>query len=355
MRRDFAANVLHFGRTLRNVQRLVAIELGSPVRLSPGRRLWAWRRGFLSRSAVRYGVTDENRHLFVSDWARFVKTPWIDGQFTPALNNKVVFSRILASYGCTVPEYYCLIRDGEMFQIGDRYPMHSPSDVADACLAGGEFVVKPYTGGGGLRVVVLSAREGRLLVNWEERSRDEVVDLVGRLSDGVVSQFMHQHEYASRIFPHSANTIRVLTMWDYERGEPFVPFAGHRFGRPSSVPVDNCSQGGISCPVDVATGVLGVAVASRKLAVASSHETHPDTGEQITGVQIPHWDLTIRELLDICRQMAYIPYVGWDVMITQDGFVVTEGNSCPDLGHQIFGPLLEDERVRAFFERFDAL
>ncbi|MFH1502608.1 MAG: sugar-transfer associated ATP-grasp domain-containing protein [Candidatus Eisenbacteria bacterium] len=355
MRGGLPARTLRLGRTMRNVQRLVTAEVASPMRVSLGKRLWSWRRGFLSRSAVRYGLTDDNIHLFVSDWARYVKTPRIDGDFTSALNNKIVFSRILASYGCTVPEYYCLIRDGEMFQIGDRYQMRSPSDVVDACLAGGEFIVKPYTGGGGLRVTALSASDGELLVNWQRREKDEVSALIARLSDGVISQFVRQHEYASRIFPHSTNSIRVLTVWDYERGEPFIPFAGHRFGRPSSIPVDNCSRGGMSCPVDVATGVLGVASAGYSMDAMSRHETHPDTGERITGLKIPHWEEATARLVEICREMAYIPYVGWDVVITQDGFAVTEGNSCPDLGHQTFGPLLEDPRVRAFFERFRAL
>ena len=77
--------------------------------------------------------------------------------------------------------------------------------------------------------------------------------------------------------------------------------------------------------------------------------------EQITGVRIPHWDSMTKKLLDVCAEMSYIPYVGWDIIITPDGFAVIEGNNYPDLGHQVFSPLLEDPRVRAFYEKFDAL
>ena len=194
MRRDIAGRTLRFGRMLRNVQRLAADELKSPMRVPLGRKVWAWRRGFLSRSAVRFGLTDGNRHLYVSDWARYVKTPTINGRFGVALDNKIIFSRILASYGCAVPEYYCLIREGRMLQVGSRYRMRRPSDVVNACLSGGDFVLKPYTGGGGLSVAALSSRDGKLLVNWEERSRDEVTALISGITDGVVSQFVHQHD-----------------------------------------------------------------------------------------------------------------------------------------------------------------
>lgn len=355
MRKDLAARMLRLGRTLRNVQRLASAELSSPVSAPLRTRLWSWRRGFLTRSTKHYGATEDSRHLFVSDWARFVKTPRINGQFAFALDNKIVFSRILASYGCTIPEYYCLIRDGGMFQIGDTYRMRSPSDVVEACLAGAEFIVKPYTGGGGLRVMALTSDDGRLSVNWEERAREDVEAVVSRISDGVVSQFLHQHEYASRIFPRATNTIRMLTMWDYDAGEPFLAFAGHRFGTNLSVPVDNCSQGGLASPIDLETGELSAAESGNYEDEHLMHDEHPDTGERIRGVRVPRWDATVEGLLAICKRMAYIPYVGWDVLITPDGFAVTEGNSCPDLGHQTFTPLLKDPRVRAFYERFGAL
>lgn len=355
MREDLAGRALEFGRSLRNVQRLLRDEIKSPLKVPLPRRIWAWRRGFLSRSAVRYGLTDENLSLYVSDWSRYVRTPKINGRFACALNNKIIFSRILASYGCDVPEYYCLIRDSEMFQIGDRYRMRSPADVIAACRAGGHFVVKPYSGGSGVRVAMLRARDGELLLDGSRCPEAEVESFLAGLESGTITQFMEQHEYAARIFPHSTNTIRVLTMWDLEKNEPFIPFAGHRFGRPSSAPVDNCSRGGLAVPVNVETGELGVGHSGHYSKEFVEHETHPDTGEQITGVRIPHWEHMASRLLGICRQMSYIPYVGWDVIITPGGFAVIEGNNYPDLGHQAFRPLLADPRVRAFYEHYGAV
>lgn len=351
----FSERMLQAGRTARNVERLVRREIGTPFRIPLSTRLRAWRHGFTGYSAIRYGFPGNCHGDYVSDYARYVKTPKINGRFGETLNNKLVFSRLLKSYGCDVPEYYCLVTRGQFVQIGGRYTMWSPDDVIEACREGGEFVIKPYGGGSGVAVHMLAVRDGKLLLDWSETGDDEVRSLLQRLDEAVILEFVRQHEYASKIFPHSTNSVRVLTMWDYETNEPFIPFAGHRFGRPSSIPVDNCTQGGISCFVDVDTGTLERAHTGHSTPNLEPLSVHPDTGVPLTGTKLPHWELVKSKLLEVSREMAYIPYVGWDIVITEKGFTVIEGNNYPDLGHQYYGPLLTNPRVRAFFEAHDAL
>jgi len=346
----FADRMLSAGRTARNFQRLVLREARAPFRVPLKDRLWAWHRGFTGFSFVRYQLTEENYLDFVSDYARYIRTPKINGRFGEALNNKVVFSMLVKSYGINVPEYYCLVTEGRFVQIGSRFRMRSPDEVIESCFAGGEFVIKPYGGGSGVAVHVLTARDGKLLVNRRESDADRVRSLLRSLDEAVILEFVHQHEYSSRIFPDSVNSIRVLTMWDYEKLEPFIPFSGHRFGSRTSAPVDNASRGGLSCKIDVDTGVIVTAHGGHTTPQVFEATHHPDTGEQVVGVTLPHWEMVKSRLLDVCREMAYIPYVGWDVVITEKGFVVIEGNNYPDLSHQLYGALLPIPRVREFYE-----
>jgi len=353
---DHAERLLSAGRDARNIERLIRRELKLSTRIPLGRRLWAWSKGFVSQSTLHYDLDPTNVADYVSDYARFVKTARINGRFASALNNKIVFSRMLASYGCDVPESYCLVTGGRFVQIGDAHPMRSPADVVRSCLSGGEFVVKPYSGGTGHGVLVLKGDGDRIVLNEQTKTTEEVERLLAGLDEALICEFVRQHEYSSRIFPHATNSIRFLTMWDHERNEPFIPLAVHRFGVNASIPVDNGSQGGLICLIDMETGTMVRGLAGHTgVGPLVPHERHPDTDVSMEGTVVPNWEATTGGLLDLARRMSYIPYIGWDVVITEKGFTVIEGNSYPDVRQQVLFPLLTDPRGRAFYRAFNVI
>ena len=352
MRRDLVGRLIESGKTVRNIQRLLQEELHGSVSLPLGTRLFGWRHGFTSVSTKRYGLNRSNVHDYVSDYARHVRTPRINGPFAPLLNNKLAFSGFIAGLGATVPEYHCFIDGGTFFPIGERYEMRDAESLLGACVDGGRFIVKPMSGGAGFRVSLVSSLDGGPAINLEAVTSDEFLSFVSTLDNAVVCGVVVQHEYASTIFPDTTNSIRVITMWDYDAREPFIAYAGHRFGRPMTVPADNVSRGGLFARVFVEDGRLSRAYSKYGADKMLTHDTHPDTGAQIKDVLVPHWDRVVYGLLDLARRMPYIPYVGWDVIVTADGFTVTEGNNYPHLGHQCLHRLLDDPRVRAFYRRF---
>ena len=352
MRRDVAGRAMSFGKTARNVQRLISAELHGRATVPLGKKLWGWRHGFTSEATARYGLTPENVNDYVSDVARYIRTPRINGPLASALLNKLVFSGLVASHGGPVPEYYCFVGDHGLVSIGDRYDMRDAAGVIAACMTGERFVVKPCGGGGGVGVRVISSEDGRLIINGKVVDQSEFRAFIECLSGALICEFIVQHDYATTIFPHSTNSLRILSMWDYEKDEPFLPFAGHRFGRTASIPTDNISQGGIAAQVDIATGKLASAALTERGRGTVWLDEHPGTFARIKGTLVPNWDIVTTGLVELARQMSYVPYVGWDVVVTADGFCVIEGNNYPHLGHQLFEPLLRDPRVRAFYERF---
>lgn len=162
---------------------------------------------------------------------------------------------------------------------------------------------------------------------------------------------MEEAEYARAIYPASTNTVRVLTMVDPDTNDAFPATALHRFGTSRSRPIDNLHAGGLSAPVDLDTGELGPAVlfpvkGRRRRDIV---ETHPDSGMPITGVSIPRWAAVLGQILSVATAVGdRLPYVGWDVVVTDDGSTIIEGNGRTGFGVQVHGPVFDQPGILRF-------
>ena len=82
--------------------------------------------------------------------------------------------------------------------------------------------------------------------------------------------------------------------------------------------------------------------------------SHPDSGAQVEGMAIPNWEDVTREIVRIATAVPFLPYVGWDFVVTDDGLQVIEGNNYS--GMNVFPvPMLDDPRVVRFFEHHGVL
>lgn len=146
------------------------------------------------------------------------------------------------------------------------------------------------------------------------------------MPDGyILEQYLEQHQTLAQIYPTSVNTLRI---WVYQvKGQVFIAGAFLRVGRNGSL-VDNTSKGGIYCPVDLQAGVL--------LHGANAHfpleqmSVHPDTGGQISGVQIPFWQACQEIAGRALQAFPHINVAGVDVAIAVDGPKMIELNVRPD-------------------------
>lgn len=311
-----------------------------------------WRRGFLSRSVVLYGLSAEDCHLYLSDYQYHLKTTFINyGPYNPLLNDKVLFYLMMKSVSASTPPVHGFIDRGRIAWLD---PLRGGNGLRQLLLQGREIVLKPAGGGGGCGISLLSYDDGGLKVNGEARDLDFLDEL---LTPGtVISERVRQGAYAEKIFGKATNTIRIVTMWDPVREEPFIADAAHRFGNHQSAPVDNFGQGGFSASVDVETGELGRAVSFLYSGRLEWHSAHPDTGQQIRGTSIPNWTEVKKEILRVARALPHLVYVGWDVVVLDDGLSIIEGNSYPNPDVlQVHRPLLTDPRVRDFYRHHGVL
>ena len=213
------------------------------------------------------------------------------------------------------------------------------------------MVLKPTNGGGGTGVMILSLVNNEFTVNGKRSELAGLDELIKNLNNYFISEFIIQGEYGNEFFPNTINTIRVLTMIDPETKKPFIPIAVQRMGCNNSQPTDNWSQGGFCAEIDLETGELSAALTFPKNRRVEWFDKHPETGAQIKGLIVPKWKEIKEGILNVVEKHPHLIYVGWDVVTTEDGYMILEGNNCSDVNLlQIHTPLLTIPRAKNFYK-----
>lgn len=234
------------------------------------------------------------------------------------LNDKKIFADFCGENGIEcVP--YLLYLDGS----------ECPSSLPDC-----DLFVKPASG-----------RGGRGAERWDRGSAGHYVGADGQV--GAEKLLQHLQDRAERcailvqrrVEPHSElaeltsgalPTIRVTTCLN-ERREPEVVSGVFRMAVGGNRTVDNLHAGGIAANVGLDDGVLSIASNLGMDAKLGWLERHPDTNAPIVGRTLPLWDETKALAIRAHRSFADRVLVGWDIAITDEGPVIVEGNSSPDL------------------------
>jgi hypothetical protein len=95
--------------------------------------------------------------------------------------------------------------------------------------------------------------------------------------------------------------------------------------------VDNFHAGGIAAKIDIDTGELGTGSDLGLHPNSVWHATHPYSGVLIEGRKMPFWKETIALAVSAHSSLVGWRVIGWDIAVVDDGPVIIEGNSNPDL------------------------
>ncbi|HIY67519.1 MAG TPA: leucine-rich repeat protein, partial [Candidatus Agrococcus pullicola] len=219
------------------------------------------------------------------------------------LGQKDIFDHVYAEH---VNRKFFVNREGSSLQ-----------DFLDFADGIDEAFCKPLRSGGGLGTFKLDLKADRehLTALYNDLMSKPLV---------LVEESVQQHSELNEFYPHSVNTVRVVTLQD-EEGVHIIS-TGIRFGGDSIT--DNFSADGFVCDVDKDTGVIVTPGVNKKGIVA---ESHPFSGKRFVGAQVPHWDKVLTIARDAMSVLSGVNYVGWDVAISPDRVSLIEGNSAPDL------------------------
>jgi hypothetical protein len=213
-------------------------------------------------------------------------------------------------------------------------PLRCANELGDmlSLYAGETLCFKPTEGWGGRGFVAAKVEiefERLYLIPLGQNNRLTVSEFVSqylRSAQGMlIEQYLIQHRVMADFNPGSVNTLRI---WIKQtQGEAQVLGVILRVGRRQAI-VDNASQGGFIVRVNMVTGQLQRAMTTELL--STEFDTHPDSGVQLTGRQLPYWN----ECLALARRtLSVFPhsrFAGLDMAISETGPVIIELNLEPD-------------------------
>lgn len=172
-----------------------------------------------------------------------------------------------------------------------------------------------------------SCGKGIEMINLAEWKVDMLYAYLKEKPDGLLDEAICQHPDMARIYDKAVNTVRVVTI--RKDGVTTPVFAFLRMGTGGKV-VDNLNSDGVAAKLELSDGSITLPAAGKD---GRLHSCHPETGTQIIGFTVPHWEQVLQLAKDASAVVPQIGYVGWDIAVRTQDVVLIEGNGYP--GHDI--------------------
>lgn len=185
------------------------------------------------------------------------------------------------------------------------------------------FIVKPLNGQCGV---------GTFISKTNNDAYKTFNQLLGISGGVIIEELIRQSQETATFNESSVNTVRLPSIYNRDGQTILQPF--FRTGRKGQV-VDNGGSGGIFAVIDPRTGKL---VTDGYDELGHHYKEHPDSHISYKGWQIPRW----QELINLSNKIhkSLLPinkYIGFDFALTDDGWVLVEGNWGQFLGQYATG------------------
>lgn len=254
---------------------------------------------------------------------------WNSQREANILNDKSLFYQVCQNNNFLTPKNYALIINKEWHQL-DAFPWEERKD----------FVLKKIRGarGNGFKrflydkvnktyqssidnghFTFLPNQVEQFLSSWFKKNTE----------DYFIQEKLENHSIFSHLCNDAVAGIRILSMVNQKGSiQLFRPI----FQMPQEDAILNYyHKGALVTPIDIKTGKLGKIISHYD--DLSSH--HPKTNHLIEGLVLPYWEEIKTEVIRFHHLLSNQPLIGWDVVITPNGFSFLEGNLNPSLAiHQ---------------------
>jgi alpha-L-glutamate ligase-like protein len=247
-------------------------------------------------------------------------------QLYPLVDDKLRTKRLAENAGIAVPQTYGVVEIHRQIR-----------DLSKLLAEHTDFVVKPSRGSGGDGILVIAGRSksGYKKANGTVVNADELAHHVANILSGMYSlggqsdvalieYRVRPHQVFDPISYQGVPDVRVIVFM----GVPVMAMV--RLPTRQSDGKANLHQGALGAGVNMATGKTLDAVWGNDIVT-----DHPDTGNTISGVEIPCWDEMLL-LGSRCWEMTGLGYQGADFVLDENrGPLLLELNARPGLNVQI--------------------
>jgi hypothetical protein len=236
---------------------------------------------------------------------------------TCLLRDKFVFGKYLKVLGFPTPEIIALC-DGQSIMWLDTQKTESFESLLRRDRM--DVFIKELMGECADGVYSIRTEDGKLYLNEQQVTVEELKKTIK--DKCIVQERIYQHQKMSELYPHSVNTIRLVTAIS---GKEIITLGAIiRIGVNGQC-CDNLAAGGVSAPIDLETGRLGKEGLFRP-AFGRRTTHHPNTGVVFYDFQIPYFAEAVQKATRLHNFFYGIHSIGWDIAITKDGPVFIEGN-----------------------------
>ena len=244
----------------------------------------------------------------------------------PLVDNKVITKQLAIEHNLPVPELYGVIAT-------QHDAAHLPVFLRDKK----SFVIKPASGSGGDGILVISKRRDRRFGSiggaWYSESEIDhhisnvltgMYSLSGLPDQAMLEALVQFDPYFANVAYQGVPDVRIIVF----QGVPVMAML--RLPTRTSQGKANLHQGAIGVGIELPTGSTVRGVWGNQII-----SEHPDTGAEIAGMTIPHWQRML-EISALSFELTGLGYLGVDLVLDElHGPLMLELNARPGLNIQI--------------------
>lgn len=248
----------------------------------------------------------------------------------PFVANKVMFSALIDQLGIPAPETQAVVSSFRKF--GNIPALSTPEDLRRFLQDRAVFPIfgKPQSHSGSYGAVLLDRIENDQLVLGDGRHVDVsafCAEILKDYSEGYLLQTaLPQHADIVDVIGQAVGTVRVVTV--RPDIDPEILYCLWKIPSPKAMSDNFWQDGSMIAPVDLTNGQVGACRVGTGLNMQTV-ATHPVSGRDMTGIQIPDWTKVCEITRDAHAMFPQFGVFGWDVAITPDGPVIIECNDNP--------------------------